>query len=171
MRSRARDVSLCAVFTALALIVGYLEHMLPLPIAAPGVKLGLANVVTVTAMYVLGLKAAFAISVVRVLLSGVLFSGLSAMLYALAGALTSFAGMALVKRCRAFSIMGVSVAGALLHNAAQYALASVIARTAGLITYLPVLMLAASATGVIVGCVAWMLTERLTALGFARRNT
>ena len=168
MRSRAKEVSLCAVFTALALIVGYLEHMLPLPIAAPGVKLGLANVVTVTAMYVLGLRAAFAISMARVLLSGLLFSGMGAMMYALCGALASFAGMALIKRCRAFSIMGVSVAGALLHNAAQYALAAAIARTAGLITYLPVLALAASATGVIVGWVAWTLTRRLTALGFAR---
>lgn len=164
MRSQAERVAACAVMTALAMIVGYLEQLIPLPVPAPGIKLGLANVAVVAAMYLMGTRAAFAISMVRVLLSGAMFTGLSAMMYALAGALMSFCGMALIKRCRYFSIIGVSVAGALLHNAAQYALAAIIVRTAGLMSYLPMLMLAASVTGVIVGALANELVERLSAI-------
>lgn len=161
MRSRASDIATCAVFTALALIVSYLEHMIPLPFAAPGVKLGLANVVIVAAMYLMGLKKAFAINIVRVLLSGAMFTGLSAMLYALAGALASFCVMALVRRSSAFSIVGVSVAGALTHNAAQYTLAALIVHTAGLISYLPVLIASGAVTGIVVGAVAHAIVTRL----------
>ena len=155
MRSRASDIATCAVFTALALIVSYLEHMIPLPFAAPGVKLGLANVVIVAAMYLLGLKKALVINVVRVLLAG-------AMMYALAGALTSFLVMSLVMRSHAFSIIGVSVAGALTHNAAQYTLAALIVHTAGLLSYLPVLMVSGVVTGIVVGTVAYAIVQRLS---------
>ena len=160
MRSRASDIATCAVFTALALIVSYLEHMIPLPFAAPGVKLGLANVVIVAAMYLLGLKKALVINVVRVLLA--MFTGLSAMMYALAGALTSFLVMSLVMRSHAFSIIGVSVAGALTHNAAQYTLAALIVHTAGLLSYLPVLMVSGVVTGIVVGTVAYAIVQRLS---------
>ena len=162
MRSRASDIATCAVFTALALIVSYLEHMIPLPFAAPGVKLGLANVVIVAAMYLLGLKNALVINVVRVLLAGAMFTGLSAMMYALAGALTSFLVMSLVMRSHAFSIIGVSVAGALTHNAAQYTLAALIVHTAGLLSYLPVLMVSGVVTGIVVGTVAYEIVQRLS---------
>lgn len=162
MRSRASDIATCAVFTALALIVSYLEHMIPLPFAAPGVKLGLANVVIVAAMYLLGLKKALVINVVRVLLAGAMFTGLSAMMYALAGALTSFLVMLLVMRSHAFSIIGVSVAGALTHNAAQYTLAALIVHTAGLLSYLPVLMVSGVVTGIVVGTVAYAIVQRLS---------
>ena len=154
MRSRASDIATCAVFTALALIVSYLEHMIPLPFAAPGVKLGLANVVIVAAMYLLGLKKALVINVVRVLLAGAMF--------ALAGALTSFLVMSLVMRSHAFSLIGVSVAGALTHNAAQYTLAALIVHTAGLLSYLPVLMVSGVVTGIVVGTVAYAIVQRLS---------
>ena len=162
MRSRASDIATCAAFTALALIVSYLEHMIPLPFAAPGVKLGLANVVIVAAMYLLGLKKALVINVVRVLLAGAMFTGLSAMMYALAGALTSFLVMSLVMRSHAFSLIGVSVAGALTHNAAQYTLAALIVHTAGLLSYLPVLMVSGVVTGIVVGTVAYAIVQRLS---------
>lgn len=161
MQSRAKKISACAMFTALAMIVGYLEHMIPLPFAVPGVKLGLANVVIVAMMYLIGAKEAFIVDIVRVLLSGVMFTGLSAMMYALAGALTSFVVMSLVRRCKTFSIIGVSVAGALTHNAAQYSLAAIIVHTVGLISYLPVLMISGSVTGIVVGTVANIIVERL----------
>lgn len=161
MRLRVKDIALRGVLVALAVIVGYLEQFIPLPVAAPGVKLGLANVVTVTALYLMGWRAALSVSVARVLLSGFAFSGVSAMLYALAGALAALAGMALMARCRAFSIIGVSVMGALLHNAAQYVVAAAIVRTAGLLSYLPVLLIAGTLTGIVVGVVAHVLVEWL----------
>lgn len=158
---RVKDMALCGVLTALAVIVGYLEQFIPLPVAAPGVKLGLANVVTVVTLYLMGWRAALGVSMARVVLSGLAFSGVSAMLYALAGALAALAGMCAMARCRAFSIVGVSVMGALLHNAAQYAVAAAIVRTAGLLSYVPVLLIAGTLTGMVVGVVAHVLVERL----------
>ncbi len=154
-------MALRGMLVALAAIVGYLEQFIPLPVAAPGVKLGLANVVTVAALYLMGWRTALCVSVARVVLSGLAFSGVSAMLYALAGALASLTGMALMARCRAFSIIGVSVMGALLHNAAQYLVAAAIVRTAGLLSYLPILLVAGTLTGIVVGAVAHVLVERL----------
>lgn len=161
MQLRVRDVALRGVLAALAVIIGYLEQFIPLPVAAPGVKLGLANVVTVAVLYLMGWRAALSVSVARVLMSGLAFSGLSAMMYALAGALAALAAMAPMARCRAFSIVGVSVMGALMHNAAQYALAAAIVKTAGLMSYLPVLMISGTLTGMATGVVAHILVARL----------
>lgn len=163
MLLRVKRMTACAVMTAATLIVGYMEYLMPLPIALPGVKLGLANALTVTAMYVLGLKAAFAISMVRVLLSGFMFAGLGGLMYALAGALLSFAGMATVMRCSHVSVVGVSVTGAVLHNAAQYMVAAAVVHTAGLAVYLPVLVAAGAFTGIVVGLIAHALIKRLNA--------
>ena len=164
MRSWADKTAKCGALAALALMVGCIENMIPLPVAAPGVKLGLANIVTLIALYTYGFPAALAVSAVRVLLSGFMFTGINALLYALAGAMTSLCGMALARRTGLFSIIGVSVTGALLHNAAQYAVAALITRTAGLLSYLPILLLAASLTGIIVGFVAALLLGRLSGM-------
>ena len=147
------------------MIVSYLDNMIPLPIAAPGIKLGLANIVTVTAIYIMGLRSAAIISIIRVVLSGLLFTGINAMMYALAGALLAFTGMAIAYKSGLFSVIGVSVIGALLHNTAQYGVAALIAHTYGLLSYLPILFIAGSVTGIIVGYVAFIVIGRMAVYG------
>ena len=86
------------LFAALAILMGYVEMMFPMPIPIPGVKLGLANVVVIIMMYFMDVKGAFFISLIRVFLSGLLFAGFAGLLYSLAGAMLSFAVMALLKK-------------------------------------------------------------------------
>lgn len=144
-----RKIAMGALMVALSLVLSYLELMLPLPVAVPGVKIGLANVCVLFMLYAYGARAALCVSVLRVLLAGFLFGSLSALLYALSGALLSLGVMALLRKSRAFSLRGVSVAGGVSHNVAQMAVAALVARTAGLLAYLPVLIVAGAAAGIL----------------------
>ena len=97
--------------TALALIFSYIEVLIPFNFGVPGIKLGIANLAVIIALYRLGYRYALGINTVRVLVAGLLFSGLFGALYSLAGALMSFAVMVLVKKAKVFSVTGVSIAG------------------------------------------------------------
>ena len=99
------------MFLALALVAGYIEQLIPINLGIPGVKLGLANIVTMLLLYIVGVPAACLISVLRILLSGFLFGSGFAMVYSAAGAATSMLVMALLKKTKKFSSVGVSVAG------------------------------------------------------------
>ena len=104
-----RDIALTGVFIALAMILSYLESLVPVGFAVPGIKLGLANLVTIVALYKLGLKDTIIISLGRILLSGVLFGNMMVIIYSLAGAGLSILVMVLVKKTKIFSAMGVSI--------------------------------------------------------------
>ena len=106
---------------AFALILGYVEALIPLPFGVPGMKLGLPNLAVLITMYRFGNKEALTVNVARVFLGGFLFGNLSAVLYSLSGALVSFLVMLAIKRLPCFSITGVSVAGGTAHNCAQHA--------------------------------------------------
>ena len=112
-------IAACGMLTALALIFSYIEFLVPLPIAIPGIKLGLANIVVLVCLYTLGERYAFLINCTRIVLAALLFGSVFSALYALAGGLVSFAVMALLKRADAFSVCGVSMAGGVFHNLAQ----------------------------------------------------
>ncbi|MEA4815262.1 MAG: Gx transporter family protein [Lachnospiraceae bacterium] len=142
------------IFTALALLMGYVESLVPVPFPVPGIKLGLTNAVIVTAMYFFGEKEAFFISLIRVMLSGILFAGFGGFLYSFAGALTSFFVMAVFKKLNIFGITGISVLGGVSHNAAQIAVASVVVNNVRLFYYLPPLMVSGVVTGVVIGTVS-----------------
>src|SRR5699024_11984031 len=103
----------------LAILMGYVEMLIPLPLLVPGMKLALANVIIVIVLYHMDTKSAFFISLVRVLMSGLLFQGFAGLLYSLAGALLSLAVMALLKKTGKVSITGVSVMGGVFHNVGQ----------------------------------------------------
>lgn len=90
-----RKIPYYGLFAALAILMGYVEFMIPVPVPIPGVKLGLANVIVIIMLYFMDAKSAFFVSLIRVLLSGLLFAGFAGMLYSLAGALCSFAVMVL----------------------------------------------------------------------------
>ncbi len=151
-----RKTALYGLLVALAFILSYLESFLP-PIGVPGVKLGLANLVVVVALYRLRPQDALAIALLRIILAGFTFGNPASMLYSLAGGLVSFAGMTLLKHSTTFSPLGVSVVGGVCHNLAQLAVATVVLRTAPLLWYLPILLIAGVVTGAIIG----LLAERI----------
>ena len=112
-------VAYFGVFTALALIFSYVETLIPINFGIPGVKLGLANLVIVIALYKMKLTEVYLLSVVRVLLSGFIFGNYFSIIYSLAGGLLSLTVMALLKKSKGFSVMGISVAGRLLFPGAS----------------------------------------------------
>ena len=142
-----RKIPYYGLFAALAILMGYVEFMIPVPVPIPGVKLGLANVIVIIMLYFMDAKSAFFVSLIRVLLSGLLFAGL-------AGALCSFAVMVLLQKTGKFSMIGVSVAGGIFHNVGQIVVASLVVQNVRMAYYLPFLLVSGVVTGVLIGIVA-----------------
>lgn len=151
------------LFAALAILMGYVEFMIPIPVPIPGVKLGLANVIIIIMLYFMDTKSAFFVSLIRVLLSGLLFAGFAGLLYSLAGAMLSFAAMAALKKTGRFSIVGVSVSGGVFHNVGQIVVAALVVENVRMVYYLPFLLVSGVVTGFLIGIVA------RTALGYLQR--
>lgn len=139
---------------ALSMILSYIESLLPLAIGIPGIKLGLPNLVVVLLLYLYGSREAFAVNLLRILLSGFLFGNLSAILYALAGAVCSFIIMLLLQKTGHFSMMGVSIGGGVFHNIGQTLTAVFVVETFAPAFYLPFLLIAGAATGFLIGLTA-----------------
>ena len=146
---------------ALALILSYLESLLPLSFGVPGIKLGLPNLVVIFALYRLSPRAAAVISVLRVLLVSVLFGSVLSLAYSAAGAVLSFLIMWGLKRSGKFSCTGVSVAGALAHNAGQILAAALLLETSRLAWYLPVLCISGTVAGICIGLLSALLIKRI----------
>lgn len=157
MRTKARRAALGGLFTAAALILSFIETLLPpVTAAAPGIKLGLANTVVIFVLYRYGAKFAAAVSGARVLISGLLF-GAAALPYSAAGAALSLCAMALMKKSRQFSAVGVSLAGALSHNAGQILAAMLLLGRNQLYGYFLPLAAAGAVTGVFIGILSSLL--------------
>ena len=152
-----RQLALCAVLTALALGLSTLENLFPvtLLIPLPGVKLGLANIVTVFALYQLGALPALAILTARCLLGGLFAGNASAMLFSLLGGLTAMLVMILLRRLRCLSIYGVSIGGG--HNLGQMAAALITLGNTAVLGYLPFLLGISLLTGTLTGFVSSLL--------------
>ena len=159
MKKTKRLVRL-AMLTAVAMILSYVESLLP-SVGIPGVKMGLANIAVIFALFRFGWKEAAALSLVRVVLVSLLFGSVGAMLYSLAGAVLSLAVMALLCRIDRFSTVGISVAGGVAHNAGQILMAMLILQTKQLLGYLPVLAVSGIAGGVLTGLAAALLIRRI----------
>lgn len=155
-------VAFFGVFVALALIFSYVESLIPIQIGIPGVKLGLANLIIVIALYKMSLREAYLLSVTRVVLSGFIFGNLFSILYSLAGGLLSLSVMALLKKHGDFSVIGVSIAGGVSHNIGQLAVAMVVVETFSVAYYIPVLLMAGLITGLLIGITAHEMLRRLT---------
>ena len=158
---KTKDVALTGLLIALALILSYLESLVPLSFAIPGIKLGLPNLVIVFALYRLRPGIAAAISLLRVLLVALLFGSALSLAYSAAGAAVSFAVMLLLRKSGRFGCTGVSVAGAVAHNFAQIAAAALLLETASLAWYFPVLCLSGTLAGVCIGLLAALLVKRI----------
>ena len=157
------DLVLYGMLASIALVLGYVESLIPinLLIPIPGVKIGFANVVTIWVLYSMGTKEAYLISVVRVLLSGFLFGSMYSIIFSMAGALVSLTVMWALKKSRVFSTFGVSVAGGGTHNIAQIIVAMIVLENAGVSFYLPVLLISGVASGIAVGILGTLLYTRI----------
>lgn len=159
MKWTTRNIALCAVLAALALGLSTLERLFPLSLIVPlpGVKLGLANIVTVFALYQLGAGAALAILLTRCLLGGLFAGNVSAMLFSLLGGVTAMLVMIALRRCRRLSVYGVSVGGAAAHNIGQMAAACITLGSTMVLGYLPFLLAVSLVTGTLTGFVTALL--------------
>ena len=143
------------------MILSFVESLIPPLAMVPGVKIGLANIVTVFLLYTLGIRAAGAVSLIRVLLSALLFGNVQSLIFALSGALLSFVVMIVAKHLLPFGTVGVSVLGAIAHNAGQIIAAVIVMETVGLAYYFIPLVISGTLGGVLVGIVAAVITKRL----------
>lgn len=164
MNTKAKKTAYYALCIALAFVFSYLESLIPLNIGAPGIKLGLANLVVVTALYVMGERDAFIISMIRILLCGLTFGGVFSLVYSFAGGVLSFAVMLLAKRSKRLSVLGASVLGAAVHNVGQIAAAAAVMENAGVFYYLPVLLLSGAVTGALIGVLSGTVISRIEKL-------
>lgn len=171
---------------ALALILSYVESLIPFSFGIPGIKLGLPNLIVLLLVYdgigssdagkkeqvrrhsvkmlMQGEQEALLVNGLRIILSGFLFSNLYAILYALAGAAFSFAAMVFGRRTKRFSMMGVSVLGGVFHNVGQLLVAMAVVETLAVVYYVPFLMIAGTVTGAVLGLVGielWPYLRRL----------
>ena len=163
MKLNARSIALCAVLTALALGLSTLENLFPvtLIVPLPGVKLGLANIVTVFALYELGAVPALTILTARCLLGGLFAGNLSALLFSLLGGFTAMLVMIALKHCKGLSIYGVSIGGAAAHNIGQMAAALITLGNTAVLGYLPFLLVVSLFTGALTGFVSALLLRAI----------
>ena len=147
--------------SSLALIFSYVEAMIPFNAGIPGVKLGIANIVTVIALYKLSIKHAAIVSFIRIMVAGFLFSGLFGAIYSLAGATVSLIGMIFLKKTGKFSIAGVSMAGGVLHNLGQLLVASFLIKDLRIFFYFPILLFSGLASGIAIGIAATLIMRVL----------
>ena len=162
MEVKSRRAARYALLTALALALSWLEAALPLPAAPPGVKLGLANLTAVFALYRMSFWEAASISLARIVLVSLTFGNAYSLAYSLAGGALSLAVMTAMKGTGKFSILGVSIAGGVGHNIGQILVAMGVLGTARLAWYLPALLVSGTLAGTAVGAAGGILTERIS---------
>ncbi len=160
-QDRTKRLALSSMFAALALIFSYIEAILPFSVGIPGVKLGIANLVVIIALYEMGLRYALTINVIRIFVAGLLFNGLFGAVYSLAGGLLSLLIMWLLKKTGLFSMIGVSMAGGVAHNMGQLLIASAIVSDLRMFLYFPVLMFSGIASGIAIGFVSCVIDKKL----------
>ena len=146
---------------AFAMMVSYVETLLPFQLGIPGAKLGLANAAIVFALYLIEARGAICINFSRVILCGLLFGNMYSMLYSFAGAIFSLLIMIFLKKLPGFSMIGVSIAGGVMHNMGQLCIAVFITSVPVLLYYIPFLMIIGAVTGLLNGWLAKVLCDRV----------
>jgi heptaprenyl diphosphate synthase len=152
---------MCALLAALALIFSYIEVLIPFNPGIPGIKLGIANLVIIVALYYLGPKYALTVNLVRILIAGLLFNGMFGALYSLSGGLLSWLVMVLLQKTRLFSVTGVSMAGGVAHNLGQLLTAAFIVSNIKVFIYFPVLIFSGMICGTLIGILSYLILKKL----------
>ena len=167
--NQTRRLTLSAILISVMLVLGYLESQLPVS-SVPGIKLGLSNCVLLIAVYWLGVRASFEIMVVKVVLLGLLMGNPMMIVYSLAGGALSLTGMTLLAARKGVSPVGAGIAGGVLHNVGQVAVAMLILQTPSLIYYLGILMPVGAGMGLLTGTIAAMLMRHIPPLKRAQKH-
>jgi heptaprenyl diphosphate synthase len=160
MQLQTNKIAKLGLLLALALVLSYVEQLVPVPLGIPGAKLGLPNLVILLLLYTYGWKEALLVSVMRIFLSGFLFGGMSGILYSMAGAALSFLVMLLAKKCRIFSMTAVSILGGVFHNIGQLMVDCLVLNGFSIIYYLPLLLVCGLLAGGLNGILATQLYKR-----------
>lgn len=156
-----KKLTALSLAVALAMILSFVESQIPPFVAVPGVKIGLSNIVTVFLLYTYGWREAGCVSFIRVILSSLLFGSFASLMYSFCGAALSFAVMLLLIKVRFFSVIGVSVAGGVFHNAGQIVCACIVMENAAISSYLPPLIISGVVAGIAVGVLSGILVIKL----------
>lgn len=167
MNKKVKKFTIISVFIALALVLSYVDSLIHISVAVPGIKLGIANIAIIYALYKIGVKEAILISLLRIILSSILFGNVVSMAYSLAGAALSLSLMILLKKIFNFSIITVSIVGAIMHNIGQIIMAIILLSAAEIIYHLPVLLVTGTISGIGVGILSALVlkyTKNITTL-------
>ena len=160
----SKKVARYALLIALAMVLSWVERLVPISTAVPGMKLGLTNLVVLFALYRMSVIDAAAISLIRVLLVSFTFGNAYAFAYSFAGAVLSLLIMLVLKKTGKFSSIGVSIAGGVGHNLGQITVAALVLETEKIFFYLPVLMVSGIAAGICIGVLGGLITSRLKSI-------
>ena len=158
---RNKKIATSALMIALAMILSFVESQIPSFFLIPGIKLGLANIAVIFALYRLSIKDAIVVSLIRVVVVSTLFGTSLTLAYSLSGAVLSLLIMVLLKKSDRFSIVGVSVAGGISHNIGQIIMAIILMHNSVISYYLPFLIISGIVTGVVIGLVSAKIVERV----------
>ncbi|RJV48098.1 heptaprenyl diphosphate synthase [Coprococcus sp. AF19-8AC] len=161
-----KRITYTGMFVAIAMVFSYLESMIPVNIAVPGIKLGLANMVTIVVMYRLRISDAWIVSLVRVALSSLLFGNMTVMVYSMAGAVLSLLVMTLCRKKDLFGLLGTSILGGVSHNAGQIAMAALLMKSGNIMLYMPVLCISGTIAGVCIGLAGAVLVRKLPSIEY-----
>ncbi len=159
---KTKKLTTLSLLIASAMILSYVESMIPAFVAVPGVKVGLANIATLFALYALDIPSAASVSIVRVFLSALLFGNAATLIYSLSGAVLSLLFMISVKKLGIFSEGGVSVIGAVSHNAGQIIAAAFMMKNGGIAAYFVPLIISGTIAGIVVGAASALLLKRIS---------
>ena len=147
-------IATCALFTAIAMIFSYIESFIPIPFPVPGFRLGFANIAILSVLYLYGVKEAFIVNVIRIVLSSLLFGNINSFFFSMAGGMAALAVMALLKKTEKLSIIAVSAIGGTVHNILQVIIAVWVLGSPAVAYLIPVFIIIGVATGIVCGIVA-----------------
>ena len=159
---KTRKIAYLGMLMALALVLSYVESLIPFAVGIPGVKLGLTNIVTVIMLYIAAPMETFLLCVFRAVLSGFMFGNAFSIIYSLAGCILSFIVMYLLKKSDKFSSVSISLVGGVCHNIGQIIVAAIVLSTYSVVYYIPVLLVAGCITGLVIGIVASQVLLRIS---------
>lgn len=159
-----KKIALWGMLTALAFVLSYLESLIPFSIGIPGAKIGLANLVVLTALYKLGYKDAFILNIIRILLTAITFGNIFSFILSLSGGLLSYMIMALAKKTEKAPVILVSILGGISHNMGQIIAAVFIVHSTYVIAYFPILLFIGILSGTLIGLIGKVLIKRLSVL-------
>ncbi len=158
---KASKLTLLALSVSLAMILSFIESQIPTFVPIPGIKMGLANIAVVFALYKMDWKYASIVSLVRVLLIAILFGSVVSLAYSATGAVLSLIFMIVLKKTDWFSTVAVSVVGGVVHNLGQIGMACILMGTDLLRYYAPFLVLSGTLAGIVIGIIAAILVKRI----------